>query len=193
MVRRFFCSIIAILFSLVAIAQIKGQDYTVDKSGNVVVSKIVEGLALQRDDIYLAALKYLENAYKETKYKIVINSKENGVVAGEGEYLQFHEDNFFPYSYFLNAPFTLRIDTKDGRAKLSIILSYYTGKRSNINESIDIHDQVSAFQPVNEDESEHRKLYTKAFQKLYEKISKTLNEVETVLKSTRSSLPETDW
>ena len=193
MVRRFFCSIIAILFSLVAIAQIKGQDYTVDKSGNVVVYKIVEGLALQRDDIYLAALKYLENAYKETKYKIVINSKENGVVAGEGEYLQFHEDNFFPYSYFLNAPFTLRIDTKDGRAKLSIILSYYTGKRSNINESIDIHDQVSAFQPVNEDESEHRKLYTKAFQKLYEKISKTLNEVETVLKSTRSSLPETDW
>ena len=193
MVRRFFCSIIAILFSLVAIAQIKGQDYTVDKSGNVVVSKIVEGLALQRDDIYLAALKYLENAYKDTKYKIVINSKENGVVAGEGEYLQFHEDNFFPYSYFLNAPFTLRVDTKDGRAKMSIILSYYTGKRSNINESIDIHDQVSAFQPVNEDESEHRKLYTKAFQKLYEKISKTLNEVETVLKSTRSSLPETDW
>lgn len=193
MVRRFFCSIIAILFSLVAIAQIKGQDYTVDKSGNVVVSKIVEGLALQRDDIYLAALKYLENAYKDTKYKIVINSKENGVVAGEGEYLQFHEDNFFPYSYFLNAPFTLRVDTKDGRAKLSIILSYYTGKRSNINESIDIHEQVSAFQPVNEDESEHRKLYTKAFQKLYEKISKTLNEVETVLKSTRSSLPETDW
>ena len=193
MVRRFFCSIIAILFSLVAIAQIKGQDYAVDKSGNVVVYKIVEGLALQRDDIYLAALKYLENAYKETKYKIVINSKENGVVAGEGEYLQFHEDNFFPYSYFLNAPFTLRVDTKDGRAKLSIILSYYTGKRSNINESIDIHDQVSAFQPVNEDESEHRKLYTKAFQKLYEKISKTLNEVETVLKSTRSSLPETDW
>ena len=193
MVRRFFCSIIAILFSLVAIAQIKGQDYTVDKSGNVVVSKIVEGLALQRDDIYLAALKYLENAYKDTKYKIVINSKENGVVAGEGEYLQFHEDNFFPYSYFLNAPFTLRVDTTDGRAKLSIILSYYTGKRSNINESIDIHDQVSAFQPVNEDESEHRKLYTKAFQKLYEKISKTLNEVETVLKSTRSSLPETDW
>lgn len=193
MVRRFFCSIIAILFSLVAIAQIKGQDYAVDKSGNVVVSKIVEGLALQRDDIYLAALKYLENAYKDTKYKIVINSKENGVVAGEGEYLQFHEDNFFPYSYFLNAPFTLRVDTKDGRAKLSIILSYYTGKRSNINESIDIHDQVSAFQPVNEDENEHRKLYTKAFQKLYEKISKTLNEVETVLKSTRSSLPETDW
>ena len=138
-------------------------------------------------------MKNLDNEFKDTKYKIVINSKENGVVAGEGEYLQFHEDNFFPYSYFLNAPFTLRVDTKDGRAKLSIILSYYTGKRSNINESIDIHDQVSAFQPVNEDESEHRKLYTKAFQKLYEKISKTLNEVETVLKSTRSSLPETDW
>jgi hypothetical protein len=162
-------------------------------NGDVIIAKIVEGLALQKHEIYLAALKYLEEAYRDTKYKIVINAPENGVVAGDGEYLQFHEDNYFPYSYFLNAPFTLRVDAKDGRARISVILSYYTGKRSNINETTDIHDRISEFQPIKEDEMERRKLYNKAFPALFKKAQKTLKEMEDALKSTRSSAPETDW
>jgi 2-methylcitrate dehydratase PrpD len=114
-------------------------------------------------------------------------------VAGEGEYLQFHEDRIFPSSYFLNAPITLRVDAKDGRARISVILSYYTGKRSNINESEDIHDRISEFQPVNESQTERRKLYNAAFPVLFQKAQKTLKEVEEVLKSTRSSVPDTDW
>lgn len=173
--------------------QVKGSDYTVDGNGDVVVAQIVEGLALNKSEIYAAALKYMENAYKDTKYKIVIDSPENGVVAGEGEYLQFHEDNYFPYSYFINAPILLRVDAKDGRARVSVVLTYYTGKRSNINETVDIHDRISEFQPVKEDEMEHRKLYSKAFPILYGKVRKTLNEVVEVLRITRSSAPATDW
>lgn len=193
MTRRILISIIAIASALNALPQIKGQDYTIDKDGNVVVAKIVENLALQKHEIYMAAQKYMENAYKDTKYKIVINSPENGVVAGEGEYLQFHEDNIFPYSYFLNAPILLRVDAKDNRARISIILTYYTGKRSNINETIDIQDRISEFQPINENQAEKRKLYNKAFPTLYQKCQKTLKEVVEVLKSTRSSIPDTDW
>ena len=174
-------------------AQVKGQDYTVNNNGDVVIAQIVEGLVLKKDEIYGAALNYMKSAYKDTKYTIVINSLENGVVAGEGEYLQFHEDNYFPFSYFLNAPVLLRVDAKDGRAKVSMTLSYYTGKRSNINESIDIHDRISEFQPVNESKMEHKKLYSKAFPILYNKARKTLNEVAETLKSTRSSAPDTDW
>ncbi len=174
-------------------AQVKGQDYTVNNNGDVVIAQIVEGLVLKKDEIYGAALNYMKSAYKDTKYTIVINSLENGVVAGEGEYLQFHEDNYFPFSYFLNAPVLLRVDAKDGRAKVSMTLSYYTGKRSNINETIDIHDRISEFQPVNESEMEHKKLYSKAFPILYNKARKTLNEVAETLKSTRSSAPDTDW
>ena len=174
-------------------AQVKGQDYTVNNNGDVVIAQIVEGLVLKKDEIYGAALNYMTSAYKDTKYTIVINSLENGVVAGEGEYLQFHEDNYFPFSYFLNAPVLLRVDAKDGRAKVSMTLSYYTGKRSNINETIDIHDRISEFQPVNESEMEHKKLYSKAFPILYNKARKTLNEVAETLKSTRSSAPDTDW
>lgn len=193
MTKRLFVTVIAVALALTSLAQVKGKDYTVDKNGDVVVAKVVEGLALQRHEIYTAAQKYLENAYKDTKYKIVINSPESGVVAGEGEYLQFYEGRIFPSSYFLNAPFILRVDAKDGRARISVILSYYTGKRSNINESEDIRNRISEFQPVNESQTERHKLYNAAFPKLFQKAQNTVKEVEEVLKSTPSSAPDTDW
>lgn len=192
--KRVFITLIVISFlNLSALAQIKGQDYVVEKNGDIMISQIVEGLAIQKNEILSVALKYMEDAYKDTKYKIVINSLENGVVAGEGEYLQFHEDRIFPSSYFLNAPITLRVDAKDGRARISVILSYYTGKRTNINTSEDICDRISEYQPVNESQTERRKLYNAAFPVLFQKAQKTLKEVEEVLKSTRSSIPDTDW
>ena len=193
MKRRLLGAIIATLLSLSIQAQIKGQDYIVDKNGDVVISKIVETLAMQKNDIYSTSLKYIEDAYKDTKYKIVINSSEKGIVAGEGEYLQFHEANYFPYSYFLNAPFLLRVEAKDGRARISIVLSFYTGKRSNINETIDIHDRISEFQPINENQDERHRLYNKAFPVLYQKCQKTLNEVEESLKAMNTLTPDTDW
>ncbi|MDY6296809.1 MAG: hypothetical protein SPL50_00725 [Alloprevotella sp.] len=192
--KRVFITLIVISFlNLSALAQIKGQDYVVEKNGDIMISQIVDGLAFQKNEILSVALKYMEDAYKDTKYKIVINSLENGVVAGEGEYLQFHEDRIFPSSYFLNAPITLRVDAKDGRARISVILSYYTGKRTNINTSEDIRDRISEYQPVNESQTERRKLYNAAFPVLFQKAQKTLKEVEEVLKSTRSSIPDTDW
>lgn len=192
--KRVFITLIVIsFFNLSALAQIKGQDYVVEKNGDIMISQIVDGLAIQKNEILSVALKYMEDAYKDTKYKIVINSLENGVVAGEGEYLQFHEDRIFPSSYFLNAPITLRVDAKDGRARISVILSYYTGKRTNINTSEDIRDRISEYQPVNESQTERRKLYNAAFPVLFQKAQKTLKEVEEVLKSTRSSIPDTDW
>lgn len=192
-IRRIFVTIVAATTVLIAQSQIKGQDYTIDKNGDILIVKVLEGLNLQRNEIYNAALNYLENAYKDTKYKISINSSEKGVVAGEGEYLQFHEDRIFPSSYFLNAPITLRIDAKDGRARISVILSYYTGKRSNINESEEIHDRINEFQPVNESQTERRKLYNKAFPVLIQKAQKTIKEVEGVLKSTRTSVLDSGW
>lgn len=192
--KRVFITLIVISFlNLSALAQIKGQDYVVEKNGDIMISQIVDGLAIQKNEILSVALKYMEDAYKDTKYKIVINSLENGVVAGEGEYLQFHEDRIFPSSYFLNAPITLRVDAKDGRARISVILSYYTGKRTNINTSEDIRDRISEYQPVNESQTERRKLYNAAFPVLFQKAQKTIKEVEEVLKSTHSSIPDTDW
>lgn len=193
MIRKLFVSLITLPFALGLYGQVKGRDYVVDENGNIVVTQIIEGLSLDKGDIYKAAFGHIENSYKDTKYKIVIDAPDNGVVAGEGEYLQFYEDNYFPYSYFLNAPVLLRVDAKDGRARVSVALTYYTGKRSNINETQDIHDRISEFQPVKENVTEHRKLYGKAFPVLLKKAQKTLNEMVEALKTARSLDIESEW
>lgn len=88
---------------------------------------------------------------------------------------------------------SIRVDAKDGRARLSVTLSYYTGKRSNMNETVDIHDRISDFQPVNMSEDEHRKLYTKAFPILIDKVEKTLDEVVALLAATKVTVVDPDW
>ena len=71
---KVFVSMIAAMFSLSTIAQVKGQTYVVDKNGDIMITKIIEGLAMNKHEILSAAQKYMEEAYRDTKYKIVINS-----------------------------------------------------------------------------------------------------------------------
>ncbi|MBQ6652425.1 MAG: DUF4468 domain-containing protein [Prevotella sp.] len=188
--------IIVLLFAIFVTSNMLGQEkeYTIDKNNNIVVSAILESLPLNKHEIFTAARQYLTEAYKETKYKIVANNPENGTVAGEGMYSDFHEANYFPYAYFLNAPFILRVDAKDGRARLTITLTKYTGKRVNKNETIEINDRISDFPPINTREDDHKKLYTKAFSLLLSRSKDTLAELEKILKSTQSSNNlEQDW
>lgn len=194
MTKRLFGILLANILVLSLQAQVKEQDYIVDKNGDVIVTVIVDNLSLQKHEIYAVAQKYMQEAYKDTKYKVTASS-DNETITGEGEFEQFHEANFFPYSYFLNAPILLRVDAKDGRARVSAVLQYYTGKRTNANETIDIHDRISKFYPVKSDEHEHRKLYGKAFPLLYKKVKRTLDEVVEILSSTRSASPtmDADW
>lgn len=182
------------VFAQIMQAQTKGRDYTVDNNRNVIISKVVENIPLHQNAIYMIAHRYMEEAYQETKYKITFESEHYETIIGEGTYEAFHEANYFPYSYFLNAPFQLRVDAKDGRARISIILSYYTGKRININETTDIHDRICEFPPVNSSSSEHDKLYKKGFAILVEKAHHTLDDViNTISNTPANNSLETDW
>lgn len=182
-----------LFWALLSFIGVKAQNYKVDENKNVVFTRLIEDLPLSRNDIYQSAKHYITNSYKETKYKINIDSEENCIISGEGLFNNFHEDAYFPYSYFLNAPFTLRVDAKDGRARLSIVLTNYTGTRTNQNKKELVEDLISAFPPVNENEDSHRKLYTKAFTKLMAKVEKTLTELEEKLKNTQAVVVDDEW
>ncbi len=185
--------LLSLILSTISWGQIADKDYTIDQDKNIVFSQIIEGLPLQKGEILDVARRYLQEAYKETKYKIIIDSPDKGIVAGEGVYLQFHEANYTPYAYFLDAPFTLRIDAKDGRARLSVITDYYTGKRININKTSEIKDRICDFAPINDEETEHKKLYTKAFSALHHKASITIAEIAEVLRSAHTAASEDEW
>lgn len=182
-----------------AMAEDKNKEYVIDSEGNIVFSRIIEDIPMNKAKLYEAAYKYISTAYRDTKYKIVKNSAEDGTVAGEGEYIHFHEANYYPSSYFLNAPIILRADAKDGRVRLSAIVSHYTGTRTNINKREEIHDRISECPPIAKvDKSEklydrRKKLYEKAFVVLSEKVKKTLKEFEESLKASRSAAADDNW
>lgn len=182
-----------------AMAEDKNKEYVIDSEGNIVFSRIIEDIPMSKAKLYEAAYKYISTAYRDTKYKIVKNSAEDGTVAGEGEYIHFHEANYYPSSYFLNAPIILRADAKDGRVRLSAIVSHYTGTRTNINKREEIHDRISECPPIAKvDKSEklydrRKKLYEKAFVVLSEKVKKTLKEFEESLKASRSAAADDNW
>lgn len=180
-------------------AEDKKQEYVIDDEGNIVFTRIIENIPMSKAELYEAAYNYINTAYRDTKYKITKNSAEVGTVVGEGEYLHFHEANYYPSSYFLNAPIILRADTKDGRVRLSVTVSYYTGTRTNVNKREEIHDRISECPPISKmDKKEklydrRKKVYEKAFVVLSEKVQKTLGEIEDAIKAARSAAADDNW
>ena len=199
MMKKIILLFMSMCLAFNVMAEDKKQEYVIDDEGNVVFSRIIEDIPMSKAELYEAAYKYISTAYRETKYKIIKNSAEDGIVAGEGEYVHFHEANYPPSSYFLNAPIILRVDAKDGRARLSAIVSYYTGTRTNINKREEIHDRISECPPITKgDKSEklydrRKKLYEKAFVVLSEKVQKTLGDFEHSLKAARSASADDNW
>ena len=182
-----------------AMAEDKDQEYVIDSDGNIVFTRIIEDMPMNKAELHEAAYQYISTAYRDTKYKITKNSAEDGTVVGEGEFIHFHEANYYPSSYFLNAPIILRADAKDGRVRLSAIVTHYTGTRTNVNKREEIHDRISECPPIKKmDKSEklydrRKKLYEKAFVVLSEKIKKTLGELEDALKASRSAAADDNW
>lgn len=93
----------------------KEQKYIVDE-GNLVVSRIVEGIPGSKDDIYTTIKTYFARAYNDSKSVIQTDDKEKGVIIGKGLY-----GNLASFSlgvWTLKAYHIIRVDIKEGRARI---------------------------------------------------------------------------
>lgn len=186
-------SLITLILSLNCRAEVNSSDYSVDNDGNIVVSEIVEGINAKKADIYAMAKKYIANAYKETKYKIITDNEESGIIIGSGSYLNFHSQYIIPSTYYLCADFNLRVDAKDGRARISLYVKEYSGQRQNINVTEELSDPIINYPPIKESATERDKLYTKAFPVLIERLKATLEEVEQSISKAVSVSADDNW
>lgn len=187
-----FCSCLNIQakgFNASADNMIIGDDYPSSHNykkldnGSIVVDTIVENLSLAANDIYLVAKNYIENAYKDTKYKIVTDDRDKCSVAGQGSL-----ENFFDYQlgfnqYFLNMEFTLRIDAKEGRTRVALLVDKYSGKCINGNSTKDVDDRISDFMPVNQNNMNKKIMYTKAFPELMRRLHRIMRDAVGDIKS----------
>jgi hypothetical protein len=182
-------TILVVLASVFSLSAQSKTTYKVDSKNNVVFTSIIEDLPLSRDEIYKAALSYLETAYKDTRYKITLSSPENGSVAGTGNFASIHEHSNLTSSKIISADFTLRVDAQDGRARMQIIVRKYDlvvlcDTKSKRDEDV----LVSSVAPI-ADNSTDRKNYTKTFEKLSALVDRTFDSVATTLKNTTSAAP----
>ena len=130
--------------------------WQLDDNGNVTIIKIVEVPDLKKDVIFNRALNYFTYNYVSGKAVVQTQDKENGLVVGKGVYDNVHGKS-------IDAWHILRVDVKDGRARVMLTLTEYEKKKDGGNTPPSYAStKVAEEYPINE-EGGHKTVMTKAF------------------------------
>lgn len=106
----------------------------IDENNNLIFSKVVDNLKMTKDEIYVKAFSYFAYNYKDAKSVIQQQDKEAGVIIGKGFFKDFSMYKksrdigmgltFTTYDTYC-ATHILRIDIKDGRARIILTVDNY--------------------------------------------------------------------
>lgn len=165
--------------------------YKVDDNGVSFVIT-VDSLPLSAQEIYEYSREYLKEAYKLTKYNIETENQEKGFVIGRGEFNNFEQYAAFPNQYNFSCEHILRIDAKEGRARVCITVKEHDILRTNGNKTERNKVDIKVVSPINPDAENSKKMYNKVFLALAKLSITTLYDVKDTLKSKQSSEVE-DW
>jgi hypothetical protein len=105
------------VFCLDVITSVYSQqaNYTVD-NGYIVVTKVVENIPANSSEIYARAKNYFSRVYRDANSVIQADDPANGLVIGKGLYKGI--ETFDMGRSGIDGFHTLRIDIKDGRARI---------------------------------------------------------------------------
>lgn len=143
----------------------------------------VDSLSLSSSEILAYSKEYLEEAYQFSKYDIENLNTEKAFVIGKGEFNNFETYAAFPNQYTFNCEHHLRIDAKEGRARLCFIVTEYDLLRTNGNKGERTKIKVKDVSPANPDADTSRKMYNKAFLSMAKLAVSTLYDIREMLKS----------
>jgi hypothetical protein len=158
--------------------EIEGQ-WIIGDNGQVTYSRVIDSLDLTKDEIYLRSLNYFTYHYGSGKSVIQSQDKKMGVIVGKGIYASVYKD----WAATLDVGHIVRIDVKEGRARLIVTLTDYeieisqTGK-PNIHRSYVLKDAY----PVNPDSKRNKTVFAKYF---YHSHYHALAAMETIEKALR--------
>lgn len=152
----------------------------------------VDSLSLSSSEILSYAREYLEEAYQFSKYEIENLNAEKAFVIGKGEFNNFETYAAFPNQYTFNCEHHLRVDAKDGRARICFMVTEYDLLRINGNKEERNKVKVKDVSPANPDADTSRKMYNKAFLAMAKLAVSTLYDIREMLKSKVTSEVE-DW
>ena len=171
---------------------LKFADAKLDPRGNVTFTYVLENLPLSTEDVFAASLDYLQKEYRTTKYKDVQTVPDKGVVYGKGEMNSFFTDNGLVSSEVFSAAYYLRLDAKEGKARIQLIFKNYdVQKLSDTSDGKTFEVQISSVAPFANGQNDGR--FKKAFKALTENANVVLNSVVYKLKSVSSAPVLDEW
>ena len=172
--------------------EIEGQ-YEIDELGYITYSKVIEIDSVSRDELYNRSQNYFVYRYGSGKAVIQTQDKEKGTIVGMGLYpkvLVAGSLVLFQYDTW----HILRIDVKEGKARVVISLTEYGVTSSDTKGSDHSKEAITKSYPFNE-KGTFKNQYAKAFYNSHLKVQETFAEVERALKTgvTGGKHEKEDW
>ena len=176
------------------LTEIEGK-WNLDENGNVSYTRIIEVPEIKsKDEIYNRALNYFVYNYGSGKSVIQTQDKELGRIVGKGIYKNVHIGMSLITTY-VNCWHIVRVDIKDGRARIILTLTEYDKRISGGNTP----DVLSSFKveqsfPINE-KGNQKTVMGKAFYKSHLSAIATLDAIEKSIKdgNTSKALEKDKW
>jgi len=114
-------------------SDIEGFTIKIDENSDLVFTKTVQDIKLSKDDIYNRALGFFIKTYKDAKSVLQQQDKEAGIIVGKGLFSDFYiSKGSFKYlgnkstvSDYYSAYHIMRIDIKEGKARIIVSVSSY--------------------------------------------------------------------
>ena len=208
-----FVSILTVLFlsnALISTAQKKTDrtiedfeiikdSFEIDNNGNVTYVKVIKLDSMSKDDIFMRARNYFVYNYNSGKAVIQTEDKENGLLVGKGLYSDVHSKVMAlgQLFYTFDTWHILRIDVKEGRARIILSLTNYEVQARGASSTPE-EVPISGTYPINNEfkaPKNIKNMYLQAFMKSHDRVISTLKEVEKSLKegNTSSDIENEDW
>ncbi len=169
--------------------EIEGQ-WSLDDNNNVTYQRIVEVPEINKDELFNRAQNYFIYNYGSGKSVIQTQDKEKGQIIGKGIYDRLHTFSNGTGWVYLGTWHIIRVDVKDGRARIIITLTEYQEDFKGIL----TNSNVSKEFPIN-DEGGRKNIMGKAFYKSHNKAIESLDLIEKAIKegTTSKQIEDDKW
>lgn len=169
--------------------EIEGQ-WSLDDNNNVTYQRIVEVPDVNKDELFSRAQNYFIYNYGSGKSVIQTQDKEKGQIIGKGIYDRLHTFSNGTGWVCLGTWHIIRVDVKDGRARIIITLTEYQEDFKGIL----TNSNVSKEFPIN-DEGGRKNIMGKAFYKSHNKAIESLDLIEKAIKegTTSKQIEDDKW
>ena len=169
------------------------KEWKLDDNGNVSFTKVIDVHGVSKDELYARALSYFTYNYNNGDDVVQVKDKEEGLIIGKGIYGTVFVGGFLVVSTY-NAVHIIRIDIKDGKARIILSIQEFRVKNRDANGGVSYPIfPVSERFPFVKDAM--KKQVMKAIYETCQRVKTSFDKIEKSLKedAAGTKAKDTEW